>query len=221
MKIASPDVEISIKPDYYCFLPEDHQHTTTNRRVEILKLYWNFTDPDGWGSLSEDYVFVDDIALMTRKLKEFEHGVSAQLDAELYGCCKDRPFIILHLERVGMLYAVNLKVYNSWFSEYNSVYNELSEDEWKSCSDELMNWEQEYSLHLGDRVETLIDCDDRIFYKGRIGEVSQIYPESENSPPCADVMVTETGWGKKPYQTSRLYRFDELRQVSDSSCTRP
>ena len=143
-------------------------------------------------------------------------SVRDSLDMDFYGQYKEIPFISLHIKRSEPLYSVDLKVYDGTFSEYIVVYCPLSEGEWQTCADELMGWGKKYSLRLGDKVETLIHHDDSIFPLGRIGEVTEIYPETEQGPACVSVSFTDIGWDKKPYQNTRLYDFDEVRRVAEA-----
>lgn len=216
MTFESHDTRITIECDHYCFVSDEPHHSSNGDRVEIMKIYWNYSNPDGWGSISEEYIFVDDIKELNKKLKELEYGVRDSLDMDFYGLYKEIPFISLHIKRSEFLYSVDLKVYDGTFSEYIAVCCPLSEGEWQSCADELMGWGKKYSLRLGDKVETLIHHDDSIFPLGRIGEVTEIYPETEQGPACVAVSFTDIGWDKKPYQNTRLYDFDEVRRVAEA-----
>lgn len=216
MDFVTNDITISIERDYYCFLPAEDRRSPNGNRAEILKIYWFYTKADGeWGSISEAYVFVDDVRQMNKKLKQFEYGVMDSLDVELYGENEKLPFICLHVKRSEGLYPVDLKVHDEIFDEYISVCCELTEDEWKSCSDELMSWGKKYSLHLGDRVATLIHSDDT-FYLGRIGEITMLYPEDEKLPAQVAVSFTDIGWDNKPCQDTRRYHFDEVKKISEA-----
>jgi len=79
-----------------------------------------------------------------------------------------------------------------------------------------MEWNRTYKFRLGDKVETLVHYDDRIFPLGRVGEVNRIYPATEKSPAQAGVSFTDIGWDKKPYQNTRLYGFDEVKRVAEA-----
>lgn len=216
MYFESDDTKITIECDYHCFMPLANNDSTKDGRVEIMKVYWNYSNPDGWGTISEEYIFADDIKRLNQELKELEFGVRDSLYFDFYGCYKECPFISLRLIKAETVYSVDLKVYNGNFSEYISVSCSLTEDNWKLCSDELMGWGKKYPLRLGDKVETLIHYDDSIFPLGRVGEVTEIYPETEKSSAYVAVSFTDIGWDKKPYQNTRLYDFDEVKRVAEA-----
>ena len=211
MYFSSQDTQITIKRDCYCLLSGDCILPTHEDRVEIMKVYWNYSDTDGWGSLSDDYVFVNDIPQMTQTLKAFEYGVTDRFVMELWGQYKNCPFISLHVWKEGVSYAASLKVYDGIFSEYISVSCRLTESEWKSCSDELMGWGNEFQLRLGDKVETLVHYDDNFFPLGRVGEVTKLHPDSDS----IEVSFIDIGWDKKPYRNARLYGWDEVKRAAE------
>ena len=146
-------------------------------------------------------------------LKAFECGAVERLDIDLWGRYTKCPFVSLHVWKKGIFYAVDMKVYEGTFDEQISIRCFLNESEWKNCSDELLRWGEVFQLQLGDKVETLIHHDDTFFPLGRVGEVPEIHPETEEAPSCVAVSFIDIGWDKKPYQNTRLYKCDEVKRV--------
>ena len=66
MYIISQDTKVFIERVYYCFLSAESDFSSHADRIEIMKIDWNYSNSHGWSSISEEYIFVNDINKMTQ-----------------------------------------------------------------------------------------------------------------------------------------------------------
>ena len=218
MRFEQDDITITVERDYYCYADAEKQIYINETGTEVMVLYWNYSCPDGWGSVADEYIAVDDIHKLNQGLKELEMGITAGFEMEFYKINLKNPLIRIGIERVDGRYRLKLDFYDTTFDEYVSIDRVYTEDEWKPYADEFMEWGKKFPVALGDRAETLIHVDDCFFPLGRIGEVVEIYPARKKEDTlCVGVSFTDIGWDSRPYQNVRSYNYDQVRIIKQEA----
>lgn len=212
MRFESGEIDITLQRDYYCFATLENGIWHNDSGTEVMVIYWSYSCPDGFGSITEEYITVEDICKLCKGLKELEFGVISEFSMEFFELEMKAPLINLDIKRVNNHYHFKLGIYDTVFSEYISVDNTYAEEEWQAYAKEFMEWGKKQHAQLGAKARTKINVDDDFFWLGREGTVVRIYPKEESTDSMkVDVSFTDYGWDRKPYQSVRLYDIDEVK----------
>ena len=160
----------------------------------ILELYYNFDNPDGWGSVGDEFIHWKDITEWLQGMENVEQGKIERFEKYFYQGNAEHYFLKLILETVDDKLRLQLSISAGLPDKYIDIDQLFSKEEWKSYSDEFRTWNEIFPFQLGDHVRTVKDKKNGV-KAGRVGIVFEIlvsdlldYPESYG------VASQEIGW---------------------------
>lgn len=160
MLFQGSDTYITLQRDYYLQVIDIENQTNHPEGTKLMYVYWNYSDPDGWASVSDEYITCDEIRALCKGLRELENGSRTDFAMEIYGSFQNTPFIKIHVAKREQSIHVELSVHFPYADNDPSVSLKMTEEEWQPYLAEFLDWDKEYSIALGERVKTLVETRD-------------------------------------------------------------
>ena len=74
MLFQGSDTYITLQRDYYLQVIDVENRTNHPEGTKLMYVYWNYSDPDEWASVSDEYLTCDEIHALCKGLREIDAG---------------------------------------------------------------------------------------------------------------------------------------------------
>ncbi len=196
---------------YHFYNPEEGRSLPVSGD-RILELYYNFDNPDGWGSVGDEFIHCKDVAEWLQGMENVELGKTEHFEKCFYQGNAKQYFLKLSLEIVGDQFRLQLSISDGLTDEYIDIDQQFSKEEWKPYSDEFRMWNEVFPFQLGDHVRTVKDLKNRI-EAGKVGIINEIFIDDYLGYSVSyGVTSREEGWNG-PYWDGFVCEPDEIELI--------
>lgn len=212
MRFVQKDLNLFLMREKYLLYQKRNVSPKDFAGTNVMEVYYNYTDPDGWGRVSNEYLRTDEIHQMCVGLSEvtdrIRNSYSIVFDYAFY---RGRAFMTLSLDRQED--RLHFRMCLNDICSDEQVDQWFEEDEWFPYLKEFLTWDEPLPFQLGDPVTTLIDAGYG-FEANKKGTVTELDPPDDRvSIWSALVEFVETDYMNRLYRSGRRYQIDEIEKT--------
>ena len=207
MRFVKEDLDLVLERRKY-LIYQKNVSPTDFAGTNAMEIDYNYTEPEGCGSGSGEYLRMDEIHQMCVGLCEVTDHVRNSYSIEFdYTFYRTRAFIKLSLEWQEDRLRFRMCLNNLFGDE--QVDQLFEKEEWMPYLKEFLTWDEPLSFQLGDSARTLVDAGCS-FEADKKGTIMELYPPDERSVQWeATVDFLNSGYNGL-FRNGRLYNVDEI-----------